>query len=339
MKKNRFWSLIVIAVVVVIVGFLGTGMVACSGVKEYKLSQGKVYGTYYRIQYDWSEDVQDDIRRQLERVDGSLSMFNKRSTIARINSGEIDSTDVLFRAMYAVAKEVHQKTDGAFDITVAPLVNAWGFGVDNKRMPDSTKVDSILSFVGMDKVSLVEGRLIKSDTRIKLDASSIAKGFGIDIVAEYFDGLGVNNYLIDIGGEVRVKGVNTKGSKWKIGIEKPFDETSFEKRGVELVLAFSKGAIATSGNYRNYYVRGGQKYAHTINPKTGYTIQTEVLSASVYSDNCMLSDAYATAFMVMGYEKSRSLVEADSSLEACLIYLEDDKLKVWTSPGLPQSNK
>lgn len=309
-------------------------LISCRQKTEYQYAEGKIYGTYYHISYEAAKDLQAEIQEQLERVNASLSMFNLNSTIAHLNGGSSDSTDILFRRMLNEAQKVYRTTDGAFDITVAPLVNAWGFGVEKQVFPDSSRIDSLLVLVGMDKLELVNDRLVKKYPGMKMDASSIAKGLGVDLMAEYFDKEGIQNYMVEVGGEVRVKGQSDKKRPWRIGIDCPEDDASAGDRQLQAVLQLTSGALATSGNYRNFYIHEGKKYAHTINPKTGFPVQTEIVSSSVYAGNCMEADAYATAFMVLGLEKAQRILEQNPEIEGYLIYQEGDSLKTWFSDGL-----
>ena len=182
-----------------------------------------------------------------------------------------------------MAQKVNRATDGGYDITIAPLVDAWGFGSEKEVFPDSARIDSLVALVGMEKLSVKEGKILKQIPGMKLDASSIAKGLGVDLVAEYFDRKGIKNYMVEIGGEVRVKGQSDKKRAWWIGIDQPEDDVTAQQRELQLVVALASGALATSGNYRNFYIHEGKKYAHTINPKTGFPVQTEILGASVYA--------------------------------------------------------
>lgn len=318
------------------IGIIGVCFVACAPKTVYQYAEGGIYGTFYHISYQAEKDMHAELRDEMEKVNASLSMFNPASLISRINRGECDTTDVLFRRMFAVAGKVYKETGGAYDITVAPLVNAWGFGYEKEEFPDSLRIDSLLQLVGMDKLTLHEGRLSKKVAGMQLDASSIAKGLGVDLVADYLESHGVNNYMVEIGGEVRMKGISNKQRPWRIGIDCPEDDPAMQSRELQMILALDSGALATSGNYRNFYVRDGKKYAHTIHPATGYPVQTEVLSASVYTGSCMEADAYATAFMVLGLEKAKAVIEGNSNLEVCLIYVENDTLKTWISGGLAE---
>lgn len=300
---------------------------ACRPGEIYQHMEGEVYGTFYHISYLAAEDWQDSIRQEMDRVNVSLSMFNPESVIARINRNETDQPDKLFEVMFVKAMEVNRATEGAFDITVAPLVNAWGFGFKHEQFPDSLRIDSLRELVGMEKLTWQVGRLHKQNPGILLDASSIAKGLGVDLVSVFLDRKGVDHYMVEIGGEVRVKGKSQKGRSWRIGIDRPEEDAGVQNRTLQMVVGMTQGALATSGNYRNFYLHEGKKYAHTINPRTGYPVQTEILSASVFAPSCMEADAYATAFMVLGLQKAMEVVGSHPELEACFIYQEGGKLK------------
>lgn len=309
-------------------------LVGCSDMRYY-FTEGRVYGTTYHVSYESARDYDVEIRSEMERVNSSLSMFNPKSVIARWNREETDTVDSLVLKLWTKAWEVYTLTDGAFDITVAPLVNAWGFGLEGKQQPTSRELDSLRALVGMSKVTLKDNRLIKSLEGIQIDASSIAKGLGVDLVAEFFDTHGINNYMIEIGGEIRLKGESNKGRPWHIGIDKPIEDSTAMNRELQAVLEMTEGALATSGNYRRYYIVDGKKYAHTINPKTGYPVQRDIIGASVYAPTCMEADAYATSFMVLGFVEAKKLVQSLPGLEACLIYLDDQgKENVWMSDGI-----
>lgn len=311
------------------------GLLAGCGGPSYRSETGTVYGTIYHITYESTDDYALDIRREMERVNQSLSMFNPRSVVARWNRGETEVVDTLFLEMWAKAREVHDVSGGAFDVTVAPLVNAWGFGTEGKQMPEPSEVDSLLSIVGMDKVVQEGDRLVKTVPGVQIDASSIAKGLGVDLVAEFFDRHGVANYMIEIGGEIRVRGKSAKDRPWRIGIDKPVDDSTALSRQLQTILELTGGSLATSGNYRRYYVVDGKKYAHTIDPKTGRPVQRDIVGASVYAPTCMEADAYATAFMVLGMEEARRVVRELPAVEACLIYVTPEgKMDVWMSEGI-----
>ncbi len=279
-------------------------------------AEGPIYGTVYHIDYEHNAPLDAQILEELKRVDASLSMFNKQSTVSLINSGTTEETDTMLREIFSLASQVYAETDGAYDVTVAPLVNAWGFGFKSGQMPTPAQVDSIKSFVGTDKVSLVGTRLVKQDPRTMIDFSSIAKGYAVDRVARLFDSLSIKNYMIEIGGEVVVRGAHPEGRPWLIGVSRP----TADDATLQAHLSLSNGAMATSGNYRNYYVKEGRRYAHTIDPQKGCPVEHELLSATVLAPNCATADAYATAFMVMGLEKARALLQKHPELAAFLIY-------------------
>lgn len=288
----------------------------------YHANKGYVFGTYYAIQYESTDDLHDSIKAAFAAFDGSMSMFNPQSTLSRINAGTDSVVDDFFIRMYRTAEEVHQLSGGAFDITVAPLVNLWGFGLKNRAHVSPEQVDSLLPYVGMNKISLCEadGRcyLSKSDAHVQLDAGAIAKGQSCDVIAALLSRNGCENYLVDIGGEVVAKGYNAQGNEWRIGITRPVDDASGATNEVQAVLQASDIALATSGNYRNFYYDGEQKRSHTIDPRTGYPVQHSLLSATVRSTSCMRADALATACMVLGAEEAIRMIEADS-VSACYL--------------------
>jgi thiamine biosynthesis lipoprotein len=292
---------------------------------------GKVFGTYYSVVYRSDKSLDSAIIMQMRKVDNSLSIFNPNSTISKINNSLESETDSLMDIILPVALNVYTATNGAFDMTVGKLVNAWGFGYRNEEIPSQAKIDSLLRFTGMDKLHIETGKVVKNNEAVELDGGAIAKGLGVDLVAEYLESMGVENYMVDIGGEVRVKGESEKRRKWRIGIDKPQDNLA--TREISVLLQLSEGALATSGNYRNFYTKDGKKYAHTIDPRTGQPVQTDIISSTVYAKSCMIADAYATAFMVMGLDKSYKLVEADTALEACFMYEQNDTVKIRMTEG------
>lgn len=305
----------------------------------FQSNTGTVFGTTYHTSYQYGEDLEEEILQSLKAVDNSLSMFNENSTVSKINRNESDETDELFRNVFELAQRVSKETDGQFDVTVAPLVNAWGFGFKNDQTPDSAQVDSLLELVGYDKVTLVDENLKKKDDRIIMDFSAIAKGFGCDEVARMFREKGIENFMVEIGGEVVTGGTNSKGLAWKIGINKPENDSTLLSNDIEKVIQLSNCALATSGNYRNFYYKGDKKIAHTINPSTGYPVQQDILSSTVLAPSCAEADAFATSFMVMGREKAMQILEKNSQIMAFFIYMDnenDKEYKVWYSPQLEQ---
>ncbi len=303
----------------------------------YWHNEGRVFGTYYSVTYQNESDLQREIVAVMEAVDGSMSMFNPESTIAKLNGGVDTTLDAELLYLLPRAEKVSQATDGAFDVTVAPLVNVWGFGFREERWPTSETIDSILEMVGHEKIRIEGKHLVKDDARTMIDLSAIAKGFGVDKVAEMLEKENVRNYLVEIGGDIRVKGKGESGKNWRIGVnkvEEPGEEGEGE-RGYQCVLELTDCAVATSGNYRNFYDKDGVRYAHTIDPKTGRPVQRDVLSASVVAKDCWEADAYATSIMVMGLEKTQEMAEREKQLDVYVIYEgKDGQEEVWMSKGM-----
>ena len=303
----------------------------------YQHNSGLVFGTVYNITYQHDRDLQKEIEAELMKVDNSLSPFNEQSVITKVNRNEPVELNKMFLDVFTLAEKISQETDGAFDVTVAPLVNAWGFGFKQGISPTEQTIDSLRQVVGFQKVSLTaDSKTVKKqDPRIMLDCSAIAKGYGCDVVAELLKNNGIQNFMVEIGGEVVTKGVSDKRVPWRIGVTKPTDDTISVNNELQTILNVTNKAMATSGNYRNFYYKGGKKYAHTIDPKTGYPVQHNILSATVLADNCATADAYATSFMVLGMEGTRRILDKHPELMAYLIYTDDkDDYSVWYSPSM-----
>lgn len=288
--------------------------------KKTQKCEGSVFGTFYHITYECAENKQAGIDATLKQVDLSLSPFNKESVITAINNNTCMDTDSMFAEVFTLAKQVSASTQGAFDITVAPLTNLWGFGFKNMDHVSQEKVDSLLPFVGIDNVSLVNGKIQKVHPETMLDCSAIAKGYGVDAVGRYLESQGVKNYMVEIGGEVRIRGTNPQGALWRIGINKPNDNPASISNEIEQVVQLTQLSMATSGNYRNFYEKDGRKYAHTIDPRTGYPVQHSILSSTVLTQDCATADAYATAFMVLGLEGAKKVLIQHKELMAFFIY-------------------
>ena len=299
----------------IIAVLLAFTLLSC-GRMEYRKSAGKVFGTYYAITYQAREDLTQGMREVMGRVNKSLSTFDSTSVISKVNANKDVVLDTLFINMFNKAQEISALTGGAFDITVAPLVNAWGFGFDpssDKKWLSASQVDSIMQFVGYKKVWIEDSILIKADPRIKLDASAIAKGYACDLVAEYLRSQGCENFMVDIGGELVVSGVSPRGTKWRVGVSKP-ENTS--EAAVAEVMEITNCAVATSGNYRQFYYTEDGMVGHTIDPRTGRPAVNNIVSATIIAPTCMEADALATASMVV----SDSLVIRSWGRESKLIY-------------------
>lgn len=326
MKRSNYIWLILLVVGTILVLLRHNNVISWGdSAAAYRNEKGLIFGTMYSITYEHDESLKLDIDNELKRFDASLSMFNENSVISRINRNEDVTADSLFSKVFKAAMDVSAITDGCFDITVAPLVNAWGFGFTEETAPSESKVDSILQIVGWQKVQLTaEGKVVKQDPRIMLDCSAIAKGYAVDIIAELLKRKGIKNYMVDIGGEVDVAGVNSSGGLWRIGINKPDDDPESRKQDLQTILEITNKGIATSGNYRNFYYKDGMKYAHTIDPKTGHPVQHSILSSTVIANECMIADAFATSFMVMGLERAKDLLAKNKNIEAYFIYSDEN---------------
>lgn len=297
--------------------------------------QGFVFGTTYHITYldEHQRNFQPAIDSLFYLMNKSLSTYIETSDISKINAGNtLIKIDTLFSEVFQKSKRIYKETEGYFDPTIGNLVNAWGFGPKNKlKNLDSVTIDSMMKNVGFDKVSLNNQQIIKSHPSIFLDFNSIAKGYGVDIVGRFFEKNQINNYLVEIGGEIRVRGKKESNEFWTIAIEKPNLDGS---QTIQEYVQLNNQSMATSGNYRKYRIsEDGTKYVHTINPKTGYAIESNLLSASVISTlDCADVDAYATAFMSMGYEKTVKFLEKHPELKVFLMYLDtNNQLQVFAN--------
>ena len=301
----------------------------------FQKDEGMVFGTIYHITYQSDTNYQKEIEAELQKVDNSLSPFNKTSIISCVNRNEKVKVDEMFSEVFKLAEMISGDTDGAFVITVAPMVNAWGFGFKTGNPPTKQTIDSLRAIVGFHTVSLQDGYVIKKNPKTMLDCSAIAKGYGTDVVARFLKKKGVQNFMVEIGGEIVVNGNSEKLQPWRIGINKPTDDSLNTSQAIQDVVSVSNIAMATSGNYRNFYYKNGKKYAHTIDPKTGYPVQHNILSATVFADDCATADAYATSFMVLGLDGAKKILEKHPELCAYLIYSDQKgSNQIWYSPSL-----
>ncbi|MCX2744495.1 FAD:protein FMN transferase [Mangrovivirga sp. M17] len=302
---------------------------------------GKTMGTYYNIKYldSLERNFKPIIDSTLEIFNESLSTYIQDSEISVFNRQDSLAFDLPY--FYPVLKRseiIYRKTNGAFDPTVMPLVRLWGFGPDEMANVDSTDIENALDQVGFNMIQFTENYVVKEKEGVELDFSAIAKGYGVDVISELLINEGVDNFLVEIGGEVRCKGVNHEGQPWAVGIDRPM-ENAEQGKNMSAIVNLKNQALATSGNYRNFYVKDGIKYAHTISPITGYPVFHQLLSASVIAEECMTADAYATAFMVSGLEKSKEIAEKEN-LQVILIYNDQEgKYKTYVSPSLEENIK
>ena len=311
---------------------------ACTKQKQYFEESGSVFHTIYHIKYEGSEILTEKIDAEFQKFNLSLNPFNPNSIISKVNRNEPVEVDDWFIEVFNRAKEVSDHSEGIFDITCAPLVNLWGFGFSKMDSVTPQMIDSIKQFVGYQKIRLDGRKVVKDDSRILLNCSAIAKGYASDVIARLLEREGIENYMVEIGVEVTMKGVNQNGKCWRIGINKPEDDSTGVKNDIEEVVQLcKKGGVATSGNYRNYYVKDGKKYAHTIDPRTGYPSEQSILSATIVAEDCITADAYATAFMAMGLEKAREAAKNIPGIEYYVIYSDENgKHQIEYSTGMLQ---
>lgn len=328
---KRYFGVIFLAILVA-----GTWYILSS--KEFRTAEGRIFGTTYHVKYSSSKNLDAEILAALREVDDALSMFNDSSTLSRFNRGEKNLHDKCFDTVVSSALEISEETGGAFDITVAPLVNLWGFGFKHRDKVTPESVDSARQSVGFRHLSYSRQRgLERHHPGTTIDCAAIAKGYAVDHVAQTLYEKGCRNYMVEVGGEIVVRGQNAEGRRWSIGITKPVDDSTGVREQLQQTIHITDCAMATSGNYRNFYYDGQRKVSHTIDPSTGYPVAHSLLSATVIAPNCMMADAYATAFMVMGVERARHFLNSHTRLKAFLVY-SDEKgaLHTWQTKNFPQ---
>jgi thiamine biosynthesis lipoprotein len=285
---------------------------------------GEAQGTYYSVIYFDNEqrDFQFEIDSLLKAFDQSVSLWVPGSVISQVNNNEEVILDEYFIDNFKMSIDVAKETRGAFDPTVGSLVRAWGFGFDANRKVDEKIIDSILMFTGYMNVAINNGKFFKADERTTIDFNAVAQGYSVDLIGNFLTSENINNYLVDIGGEVKARGTKPDKSLWKVGIEKPAQHKE-DSRSLKAVIELQDKSIATSGNYRKFYEEDGIRYSHTIDPLTGYPVQHSLLSVSVLANSTAMADAYATAFMVMGLEKAKHFLNNHPQMEAFFIYSTD----------------
>lgn len=312
--KNILFTKKYIAVVLCTVGALVAMLVMKPKPKTFRTAQGEVWTTEYHITYEADADLADSISAVLAGIDSSANVFNEQSLVSRINHNLSTAADSILCRMIACAKEVNRASNGAYDPTVMPLVNAWGFGYKSGTLPTAAQIDSILRFVGISKVSLKGNHVVKADPRLQFDFSSIAKGLACDEMLRMLRRNGVDNCMVEIGGEVATCGVNQSGTPWHISIDMPIESNTATVHESALVIELSGKAVATSGNYRKYKEMEGKKISHIVNPVTGYSEESSLLSVTIVAPDCMTADAWATACMAMGTERTQKMFEKHHDL-------------------------
>lgn len=301
--------------------------------------EGKVFGTAFHITYTHpnARQLEKPVDSLFRLINNSLSTYQADSDISKINKGDTAVyVDAYFKEVYKKSKRIFEETTGSFDPTIGILVNAWGFGPESSsQIIDSARVQELMRYVGFQKVALKDNKIQKQHPEIYLDFNAIAKGYGVDVIGRFLESNGIENYMVEIGGELRVRGKNQKNKLWRIGIEQPNFDGS---RSLQAIVSLNNKSMATSGNYRKFKTDPdtGEKYVHTIDTKTGFTAKRNLLSASVISTlDCADTDGYATAFMAMGFEKTLDFLERHPELQAYLIYTDKNGItKDYSSPGL-----
>lgn len=317
------------------------------GSKTYKTIDGFAQGGTFHLVYEevaqeGQYNLPDSLTKWFSSIDKSLSGYDTTSIVSRINRGENPQLDTLFIECFNLSREVWEKTGGKFDISAAPLFDIWGFGFRNRELITQEKIDSIMSFTGMEKLSirydstLRASFLVKEDQRMKVNFNAIAQGYTCDYICGELEKAGIANYLLEVGGEILCKGKNAKGKDWSVGIDKPIDGNFIPGQSVEAVIEVSDRGLVTSGNYRKFYIEDGEKYSHTIDPKTGYPVRHNLLSATVIAPTAAMADAYATYLMVIGLEQAREFLQTREDMDALLVYGEQKDLKIYATDGVKQ---
>lgn len=309
---------------------------------EFSAFNGFTQGTTYSITYEnpgnlSPEELQFKVETILYKFDMSLSLYQDSSIVTKINRNEYAVPDSFFLDVFSQSKKIWELTGGAFDITIGPLVKAWGFGPDEVRGFTESSRDSLLALIGMEKVDIKDGMLVKTDPRVSLDFNAIAQGYSVDVIAGFFDGLGLKRYLIEIGGEVRVRG-DRGGREWRIGIDRPEENNMVAGQELQAIISMKNRSLATSGNYRKFYVENGIKYSHTIDPVTGYPARNQLLSATILAGDCATADGVATACMVMGKDRTIEFLAGHPEFEGFLVYSDDSgNFRTWMSESLKKN--
>jgi thiamine biosynthesis lipoprotein len=317
----------------------GISLTGCICTPGYVYNEGSIYGTVYHIVYESpdGDDLHDQIKEKLDRLNRIFSTFDTSSVISGINNNKPVEPGPEFLFCFERAMEISGITGGAFDITAGSMVNAWGFGPEEKKRMTPDIIDSLKRITGYKKIAFTDGKIKKELPDIKIDMSAIAKGYTCDIVGGWLNEKGCENYMVEIGGEVVAKGRNEKGRIWTIGISKPDENSFFATTELQARVRLPERALATSGNYRNFYVEDGKKFAHTIDPKTGYPVQHNLLSATVMAPSCIDADAFATAFMVLGLDESVRISREIPGFDVYFIYSADEgKTEVYMSDNFKE---
>lgn len=284
-------------------------LISCNKSEKFRMTEGMIWNTTYHITYEGSRSLADSVLLTLNRVSNSLNYFQPTSLLSQFNASESGiEADSYLKKVYLTAKRINKETDGYFDPSISPLIDAWGFGKNHEVSADTANIAAIMAYIGMDKSSLEGDYIKKNDSRYSMNFSAIAKGFGCDEVGDMLSRNGVKDFLVEIGGEIVAKGSNPEGKEWRISIDSP-DNTGVTHSS-QVIIKVTDCSVATSGNYRNFHELDGKRFGHTISPKTGRPSVTDVLSATVVAATCMEADAYATSLMALGSEKGMALADS-----------------------------
>jgi FAD:protein FMN transferase len=339
-RKNAIYSVILLLIVFIVYLYRQNQQItephATIEQSGKMVITGQTMGTTYRIVY--LDEQKRDFKREVDSVlvafNQSQSTYIPDSEISRFNRQDtLQFESPFFLEVLESSRQVFEETGGAFDPTIGPLVNVWGFGPEGAQRKDTVEIRDLLRLVDFNLIAFDSSQVVKKRPNVYLDFSAIAKGYGVDVIAEYLESQGVHNLLAEIGGELVGRGVNENGELWKVGINQPDEKGA--RDDLFSIIALDNQGLATSGNYRNFYERDGVKYSHTISPQTGFPVRHSLLSATVLAENCMLADAYATALMVMGTEEAIALQERNGNFEMLLIYNDEEgNLETYVSEGL-----
>ncbi len=335
MKRNTN-PLSLIVLIAIVMSWSSLMLTSCAKQNggEYFRYEGKIFGTTFNIQYQATENLNTVVDEVLQKIDNSLSTFNQQSTLARINSGETEQADEYLVEVYKIAHRVSELSSGGFDITVAPLVNAWGFGVDYAQNFKDIDED-MMNIIGYEKLTLTDdGRILKAFPQMRIDCSAIAKGYACDKIAQALRDNGVKNLLVEVGGEVVFEGTRSNGKTWQVGINTPKDDPMGMNTEIEDIVTGKKVAIATSGSYRQFYEENGKRYSHTIDPHTGYPVSHNLLSATVIAPTGAEADALATACMVLGVKDAMEMINKLPNTEGYFIVSDENSTKEVMTEGM-----
>jgi thiamine biosynthesis lipoprotein len=303
---------------------------------DYVTVSGLALGTSFKITYkdNQKRDYHDSVMNIFDEFENSLSLYRENSIISKVNRNEDVVLDDYFINMFNRAREITDLTGGAFDISAAPLFEVWGWGEKKKIKVTPEMIDSLKQYTGMNKIRIEGNKAVKTNPNVRINSNAIAKGYCSDIIAKFIERQGIKDCLVEVGGEMVLKGKNRSGKDWKIGIDKPFDGNLIPGQVLQAIVNVSDKALATSGDYRRYYIEDGKKYSHTIDPETGYSAKQNVLSVTVIAPDCMTADALATAFMVMGLEKTKEFLQQHPDIEALLLYSDREDVKEFVSENM-----